>query len=156
MDNHIHGLKGKGEKGEKKYLATPVSLQNKLRLGAEGANYDAELKEILRAGDVLRFRSFLQSSQRALPDEMLEDNTKMQTMMHMLTLSMADLNDLHAASREWLDGNTVLRSVRSLLEASQVTPEEKWQEFEAQQADDEKPKRRTIFLQVPGRSTEDN
>ncbi len=146
-----------GDKGQKKILATPVNLVNKAGILGQGASYNLELKAILQSQDVARFRAFLQNNQRALPEEMLEDTTRMQTMMHQLTLSMPDLSEMHGAAREWLDGNTVLRSVRSLLEAAQVTPEQKWQEFEETQTDKPKPNRRTIFLNVPpSRSTEDN
>jgi hypothetical protein len=104
--NGSHQPKGTGEK---QFRATPVSPKNKEQLSATGENYNAALKEVLRSRDVFRFRNFLSSDKRALPDEMLADILKLETMLHLLILSLTDLSDLHAESQKWLDENTVLR-----------------------------------------------
>jgi hypothetical protein len=158
MDKHQpHQHKGAGDKGQKKILVTPVKPGNKARFAEQEANYNHDLQEILQSLDVERFGQFLQTQQRALPEEMLSDSTRLETMMHQLILSMPELATMHGASREWLDGNTVLRSVRSLLEAAQVSPEQKLQEFDEQAEEAaQKTKRSIIFLNVPPKSTEDN
>lgn len=86
-------------------------------------DYNERLAEVLRSRDVFRFRHFLATSGRALPDEMLLDTLKMATMMHQMILSLPQLADLHDFSREWLDENTVLTSKNSSLnEAAQRKP----------------------------------
>ncbi len=131
---------GKDNKGEKKYLVTVVKRPATPEIHAQGIIYDAQLREILRAGDVVRFRSFLTNSGHALPNDMMRDIQKMQTLMHQLIANHAELTDLHDMSRQWLENNTVLGSRTSLAEASQVTLEEKV----AQQ----NPKGRTILLRT--------
>lgn len=145
MSNHFH--RGKGNKGEKKYLVTPVKPKSNAEIVAIGETYNTALKEVLRSRDVLRFRNFLQADKRALPEDMLADTFKLETMLYQLILNQPDLVDLHAEARTWLDGNTVKLDGRTLLQAAGITPEQKREEFEAQE--DPSKSRRTIFLNVP-------
>jgi len=131
---------GKDNKGEKKYLVTVVKRPATPEIHAQGIIYDAQLREVLQAGDVVRFRSFLSNSGHALPNDMMRDLQKMQTLMHKLIVNNSELTDLHDSSRQWLDSNTVLGSRISLAEASQVTLEEKLSQ--------DKPKGRTILLRT--------
>ncbi len=157
VSNNFHAKSHKGEKGEKKYLVTPVIPKSEGEISA-GTGYVADLKEILRKRDVFGFRNFLQKTQRALPDEMLADIIKLETMMHQLIVSMPDLSEWHVESRAWLNSNTLLIDGQSLMEAARISPEERWEEFEANQRDETKPARRTIFLRTPrtGKTYEDN
>ena len=111
-----------------KYRALVVTPQNKTVLGEQGAKFDTELKEILRKGDVFRFRNFLSKSGRSLPSEMMLDTVKMETMLHQLILTMPDLADIHQRSQDWLDGNTMVKTKGlTLLQASSLTPIQKKQ-----------------------------
>jgi hypothetical protein len=115
-----------GTKG--KYRALVVTPQNKTELGEQGAKFDLELKEILRKGDVFRFRNFLSKSGRSLPSEMMLDTVKMETMLHQLILTMPDLADIHQRSQDWLDGNTMVKTKGlTLLQASSLSPLQKKQ-----------------------------
>jgi hypothetical protein len=150
IHQRFHG-KGKGDKGEKKYLATPILPKNREQIEAAGADYNSQLKEVLRQGDVEQFRAFLQKDKRALPEEMLADKLKLETMMHQLIVSMPDLADLHSTSRDWLDSNTITLDGRTLLQAAGISPEQKLEEYRASrpEASDEKKKRQIVFLNLP-------
>ena len=120
MANHS-GESGPFKKGSK-VRVTVVKAQNKPEGPAGADDYTEALAAILRQRDVFRFRNFLASSGRALPDEMMLDTLKMETLLHQLTLTMPGLADLHEASRQWLDHNTWLGQNPSLNEAARREP----------------------------------
>ncbi|MEI6046515.1 MAG: hypothetical protein WCS37_19360 [Chloroflexota bacterium] len=95
-------------RGEKRFRATVISPNDKEQLFDVGESYIAALQEVLRSRDVLRFRNFLSSGQQTLPDEMLADTLKLETMLHQIILSLPELSDLHVESQKWLDENSLL------------------------------------------------
>ncbi|HEX2911630.1 MAG TPA: hypothetical protein VH186_12540 [Chloroflexia bacterium] len=117
-DSKLPGAKGA------KWRVTVVKAQNKVAAEQVSDAFNRQLAEVLRGRDVFRFRNFLASSGRALPDEMMLDVYKMETLMHQLTLSFAELSDLHASSREWLEQNTLLQNRSGLNAAANRPPGE--------------------------------
>ncbi len=116
-------------KGNSKLRVTIVMPQNSASQLDNAANYSLALSDILRRRDVFRFRNFLAANGRGLPDEMMLDTHKMETLLHQLTLTMPALADLHADSRRWLDHHTLLTSQNpSLNEAARRTPGEREEE----------------------------
>ena len=110
------------------YRAHVIKSKQQVQLQEQGAQFDTELKEILRKGDVFRFRNFLSKSNRNLPTEMMLDTTKMETMMHQLILAMPELTDIHERSQNWLDNNTFVKTRGlTLLQSSRLTPVQKKQ-----------------------------
>ena len=110
------------DRGKGKWRATVVKVPNR---EAQLANqtYDRQLAEVLRTRDVFRFRNFLAASRRALPDEMMLDTLKMATLMHQSILGLAELEEIHDFSRQWLADNTyVPANNASLTEAAKRPP----------------------------------
>lgn len=97
----------------------PQAVQNSAPLN----EYNERLAEVLQTRDVFRFRHFLASNGRSLPEEMMLDTLKMATLMHQMILSLPQLSALHDFSRQWLDDNTALTSQQpSLNEAAKRVP----------------------------------
>lgn len=124
----LYHSKSSEAKGTGQYRAHVIKPRSADQRDAEGARFEADLKEILRKGDVFGFRNFLAKSGRTLPTEMMLDTVKMETMLHQLTLSMPDLANVHARSKAWLSNNTVLKARGlTLLQSSRLTPSQKQQ-----------------------------
>jgi hypothetical protein len=88
-----------------------------------GQAYNHELAAVLRSCDVFRFRNFLAATGRGLPGEMMLDTLKMATLMHQSILGLAELEDMHDFSRQWLADNTFLpANNQSLTEAAKRPP----------------------------------
>jgi hypothetical protein len=137
----------KGKDDEKRYRITPVKAKPSAEKMAQGLLYDMELKDILRKGDVFSFRNFLDRHKRPLPDEMMLDTIKMETVMHQIILTIPELEDLHEKSKKWLDDHTVLKTRGlTLLQASRMSPSEKKEQIEAETAQAEVESRRSINL----------
>jgi hypothetical protein len=137
----------RGGDNDKRYRITPIKANPAAEKIAQGLMYDMELKDILRKGDVFGFRNFLARHQRPLPDEMMLDTIKMETIMHQLILTIPDLVDLHDNSKQWLNDNTVLKTRGlTLLQASRLSPEEKQRQIEAEEAQKADRAKRSITL----------
>ncbi len=109
-------------KGKGKWRATVVKVPD-LEAQLQNQTYNQQLAAVLQGCDVFRFRNFLAASGRALPDEMMLDTLKMATLMHQTILGLAELQDMHDFSRQWLTDNTFVPSNnQSLTEAAKRPP----------------------------------
>lgn len=109
-------------KGKGKWRAAVVKTPNR-EAHLAGQAYNQELAAVLRGCNVFRFRNFLAASGRALPGEMMLDTLKMATLMHQTILGLAELQDMHDFSRQWLADNTfVPANNQSLTEAAKRPP----------------------------------
>jgi hypothetical protein len=137
---------------DKKFRITVVKQPAGAEVQARGLIYDSQLGEILKTGDVHRFRNFLSQTGHALPDDMMLDLLRVETVMHQLILNRPDLSEFHANSKDWLDNHTVLGSSGvSLREASEQAEAEMRLREQAQLAtktEDSKSKKRVIYLRT--------
>ncbi len=109
-----------------RYRAHVIKPQHQAQLDERGSKFEAELRKILRVGDVFRFRNFLSKDGRSLPTDMMLDTLKMETLMHQLIMTLPDLADIHPRSQAWLDDNTHLKPRGlTLLQVSSLTPVQK-------------------------------
>ena len=137
-----------GQSANKKLHVTVIKKSASAEVQAHALQYNALLIQVLREDDVVGFRNFLVKVGRALPEEMMLDTLRLESMMKQLILSIPELEDLHPTSREWLDKNTHLGSHFVGLDLEQPVLEEEKQilEHAHNENSDTKPQHRTINL----------